>query len=92
MVDPFDIVALHDELYVAAKMNVLVFSQNSNAYLRHFAVEGSAFWGESCYAVHFSLSRNFVRKLICWPFPFSRNFVRKLIAGPPVREGHRTGP
>ena len=47
---------------------------------------------ESCYAVHFSLSRNFVRKLICWPFPFSRNFVRKLIAGPPVREGHRTGP
>ena len=35
---------------------------------------------ESCYAVHFSLSRNFVQKLICWPFPFSRNFVRKLIA------------
>ena len=28
---------------------------------------------ESCYAVHFSLSRNFVRNLMCWPFPFSRN-------------------
>ena len=39
---------------------------------------GDACWGkcefreilfESCYAGHFFLSRNFVRKLICWPFP-----------------------
>ena len=34
---------------------------------------------ESCYmyAVHFSLSRNFVRKLIRWPFFFSQSFVKQ---------------
>ena len=89
--------------WVARAAEVLTDPERRGAYVdaAHSLAAYTTSWGgyefreilfESCYAVHFSLSRNFVRKLICWPFPFSRNFVRKLIAGPPVREGHRTGP